>query len=356
MPRDLLVPGTGGTKLVLDGDDIGWPGELTVAGWLGKIQALSLGFETLGAKYGSPESIGKVLSMQHSDDPMEIAPQKTTLWPDGNITPGPELHLVYNQLDGFQPFLYDWRQDIRHSADQLLTTLTSTPGERWRIVCHSQGGLVVVAAAHRYADRNGGDDQAFARLVSHVAFIAVPFHGTVMAADAFINGETLAAPVADTFKRVARTWPALYQMLPTWLGSVKAAAPAGDEVTEQANLLDDAPWAGQQLIPSMLERARRTRAEQLRAPMAYLNGVKKRIFQSRAYATPDHVLRGGGALRVAGQVPGDTLVPDDITRRMGGDIQSQLTLSIGHDRDTMVHSAMAVDPTVASAVKDFLKQ
>jgi len=74
MARDLLVPGTGGTKLLLDGDDIGWPGELTVAGWLGKVQALSLGFEKLGAKYGAPENIGKVLSLKYGDDPMELAP------------------------------------------------------------------------------------------------------------------------------------------------------------------------------------------------------------------------------------------------------------------------------------------
>ena len=360
MARDLLVPGTGGTKLLLDGDDIGWPGELTVAGWLAKQQALSLGFEALGAKYGSPENIGKVLSLQYGDDPMETTPLKTTLWPNGNITPGPELHLVYNQFGGFQPFLYDWRQDIRRSADQLLKTLTGSPGERWRIVCHSQGGLVVVAAAYKFAEDNGNDDRAFARLVSHVAFIAVPFHGTVMAADAFINGETLAGPVADTFKQVARTWPALYQMLPTWLGSVKTAVAGGDEVTDQTNLLADAPWAGQQLIPSMLERARKTRPS-LRAPMAYLNGINKRIFQSRAHPTPDHVVRDGGKLRVAGKVAGDTLVPDDITRRMGGALQSQLTLSFGQlegpgSGGTMVHSAMAVDPNVASAVKDFFQQ
>jgi hypothetical protein len=73
------------------------------------------------------------------------------------------------------------------------------------------------------------------------------------------------------------------------------------------------------------------------------------------------VVRDGGKLRVAGKVAGDTLVPDDITRRMGGALQSQLTLSFGQlegpgSGGTMVHSAMAVDPNVASAVKDFFKQ
>src|SRR3954454_16980441 len=120
MPRDLLVPGTGGTKLLLDGDDIGWPGELTAAGWLAKQSLLTIGFEKLGAKYGSPDNIRAVLSMLHADDAAVLAPQKTTLWPVGTMAPGPELHLVYNQFNGFEPFLYDWRQDIRQSPDLLL--------------------------------------------------------------------------------------------------------------------------------------------------------------------------------------------------------------------------------------------
>jgi hypothetical protein len=355
MSRDLLVPGTGGTKLLLDGDDIGWPGELTVAGWLAKISALSTGFEALGAKYGAPDNIRKVLSMEHPDDATVTAPTKTTLYPGASMTPGPLLRLVYNQFDGFEPFLYDWRLDIRYNADLLLQKLTGASGDPWRIICHSQGGLVVVAAAHKLADQNGGDDRAFAKLVSHVAFIAVPFHGTVNAADALINGETLAAPVAGAFKQLARTWPALHQMLPTWPGCVRIPNPAGGEIDQATNLLYDAPWAGQQILPSMLERARQAR-QLLRAPMAYMNGVKKRIFQARAYDTPDHVLASNGALQVAGKVAGDTLVPDDLTRQMGGDVQSQLTLSIGHDGNTMVHSALAVDPTFASGVKDFLNQ
>ena len=328
MPRDLLVPGTGGTKLLLDGDDIGWPGELTVAGWVARRSALTEGFEALGAKYGSPEDIRRVLSMEHADDPNALAPTRTTLWPGGSITSGPELALVYNQFDGFDTFLYDWRQDIRRSADLLLEKLTGTAGDPWRIVCHSQGGLVVVAAASKLAAQKGDDDRAFSRLVSHVAFVGVPFHGTLQAADAFIRGETLAAPVAAAFKRVARTWPALYQMLPTWIGCVRRADHAGVETIQQTNLLYDLPWTGQQMLPSMLVRARDTRRDRLRAPMANFNGVKKRIFQSRAYPTPDHVVLTEAGPVLAGAVAGDTLV----------------------------HSMLADDPTFASAVKDFLKQ
>jgi pimeloyl-ACP methyl ester carboxylesterase len=356
MARDLLVPGTSSTKLLLDGEDIGWPGELTVAGWLAKRPALTEGFEKLDEKYPTPRDIENLLSMQYSADATVLTAEKTTLWRGGAMAPGPLLRLAYNQFNDFETFLYDWRQDIRRSADLLLDRLTGKPGDPWRIVCHSQGGLVVVAAAGRLAERtSGGDDRAFSRIVSHVAFIGVPFHGTLKAADAFIKGEELAPPAAAVFKRVARTWPALYQMLPTWLGCVRTFDGAGGELTQQTNLLQDEPWTGQQMVPAMLDRARRARAY-LRAPMASLNGVKKRIFQSRAYDTPDHVVRTTNGLQVTGAVPGDTLVADDITRDAGGDIQKQLTVSIGQNGNTLVHSMLADDPTFATAVKDFLAQ
>jgi hypothetical protein len=356
MARDLLVPGTGGTKLLLDGDDIGWPGELTIAGWIAGQSWLSVGFRDLGAKFGAPGDIRRVLSMEYPDDPNALLPTKTTLWPGGTLSAGPELHAVYNPFDGFEPFRYDWRQDIRRSAELLLQRLTGTPGDPWRIVCHSQGGLVVVAAAHALGNQQGGanPDRAFSKLVSHVAFLGTPFHGTLKAADALINGETLAAPVAAEFKQVARTWPALHQMLPTWLGCVRVPGPGGAEVDQMTNLLEEPPWAGQQILPSMLARARDTRTKYLRSPTAYLNGVKVRILQSTAHPTPDHVVIANGQLRVSGAVPGDTLVPDDVTRRMGGDIQSGLTTSIANA--TMVHSALAIDPTFVSLTKDFLKQ
>jgi hypothetical protein len=137
---------------------------------------------------------------------------------------------------------------------------------------------------------------------------------------------------------------------------VRAPDGAGAETIEQTNLLHDEPWAGQQMLPSMLARARNTRRDRLRAPLANFNGVKTRIFQSRAYPTPDHVVLTTAGPVVAGAVPGDTLVPDDMTRDMGGDLEKEVTLSIGKDGNTLVHSMLADDPTFASAVKDFLKQ
>jgi pimeloyl-ACP methyl ester carboxylesterase len=361
MARDLLVPGTGGNKLLLNGDDIGWPGELTAAGWIARRSLLSVGFEALGAKYGTPESITSVLTMEYPADPQALLPTKTTLWPGGEIKPGPVLKLAYNQFDGFDVFTYDWRQDIRHNAELLLAKLEGAPGDPWRIVAHSQGGLVVAAAARtlaqRKANQTGNGDRALSKLVSHVAFLGVPLHGTMNAADAFVNGENLAAPFAASFRRIVRTWPAIFQMLPAWPGSVREAAGAAGETEQPFNLLYDQPWAGLDMPRPMLERARLTRTAFLRAPLASMNGVKTRILQSRAYPTADHLLlRPGAPPAIAGQVAGDTLVPDDITRDMGGAVQTAVTHSVGSNGDTMVHFALATDPLMATAVKSFFAQ
>ena len=64
------------------------------------------------------------------------------------------------------------------------------------------------------------------------------------------------------------------------------------------------------------------------------------------------MLIGQGALQLGGAVPGDTLVPDDITRDFGGPEQKNVTLSI--DQASMPHSSLLTDPTIVTAVKKFL--
>jgi hypothetical protein len=46
---------------------------------------------------------------------------------------------------------------------------------------------VVAVASKLYARQHGDDDRAFANLVSHVAFIGVPFYGTISAAAALLR-------------------------------------------------------------------------------------------------------------------------------------------------------------------------
>ncbi len=355
----LLVPGTSGCKLERNGTDIGWPTELTAQGWLAGAARLWEGFPlaSLGAR---PDALVSLLGMQFGD-PGTAAPVRTTLG-EGAITCGPVLQLVYNQFSEYRPFGYDWRSDIRDGAARLLDTLRRDRpgGGRWRILAHSQGGLLVVAASKLCAREEDDDDRAFSRLVSRVVLLATPLYGTVNAAEAILVGNDLAPPFSAYFRRIVRTWPAIHQMLPVWPGCVRRRTPDGREETVALDLTDEAPWAGQQVDPAMLERARRTRADFLDAPLSRMNGVDVHILMSASLPTRDHVvLRAGDGFDLSEpSAPGDGLVPEAATRLLAGDVERARMITYGgagHGA-TLQHFAIADDPVIASAVKDFLEK
>ncbi len=355
--KDLLVPGTSGCKLKLDGADIGWPTELTAAAWLTGASSISAGFQKLGV---APDAEGIVerLSMEFAD-PDSYRPTKTTLKTGSVVTPGEVLWLVYNQFQDFDAFRYDWRSDIRRSAELLLEELENeraTGDSKWRILAHSQGGLVVVAASKLYAARNNDDDRAFASLVSHVAFLATPLSGTVNAADALLRGENLTATFARSFKAIVRTWPAIHQMLPVWPGSVRISQ--GTEASRaNHNLQAPEPWAAENVNPAMLQRARDTRSKFFRDPISRMNGVKVRFILSRAHNTQNHALLQNGVLTLPelGE-PGDTLVPAETSYRMAGQVERDRTHGFEGGPGTLTHFALANDPVIATEVKSFFTQ
>lgn len=353
-PR-LLVPGTSGCKLVRGGQDIGWPTELTAGAWLAGASSL-WGDLLKGQLPASVDQLVALLSMEFGD-PADPAPVRTTL--DGGVmTCGPVLALAYNQFRDYAPFLYDWRSDIRDSAAKLVEHLESRgPGDpKWRILAHAQGALVVVTASKLYAQRHGDDDEAFSSLVSHVALLGAPLHGTVSAAEALLVGDNLAADFKAPFRRIVRTWPALHQMLPTWLGCVRRRRPDGREEVIRTNLLDAAVWEGQGVDPGMLARARITREQFLRAPLSRMRGVAVQIMRSRSYPTRDHVLQTAGGLELAPPgVPGDTLVPDEETYAMGGEVERVRSVTFGGPKGrTLQHFVLANDPAIATAIRDFM--
>jgi hypothetical protein len=356
MAKDLLVPGTSGNKLLLDGADLGWPSALAAQGWLAGATGYALGLDGLPL---SADAIVDIMSMEFAD-PASIRPTKTTLKTGSAIGPGDVLDLVYNQFLGLERFVYDFRADVRQSGQRLLDHLIDQrPGPgKWRIACHSQGGLLVAVASKLYARQNGDDDRAFANLVSHVAFIGVPFYGTVSAAAALLEGEELSAGFAPHFRAIARTWPSLHQMLPVWPGCVRLHD-AGRLTPALFDAMDPAAWPGANIDPAMLARARVTRAQFLDSPLSRMNGVKKTLLMSRAWPTANHLIVdvGDGAVTVAdASEPGDTLVPADTTFDAAAAIEQDVMHQFGTNGDTMKHAALSVDPFVATAVDDFFEQ
>lgn len=347
----LLVPGTGGCKLLLDGKDIGWPAELVVQSWLSGLVGYALNIDLL-----DPDKIVDLLSMRFSEDTSQWEPEKTTLISGGRISAGPVLKAAYNQFPDYDVFEYDWRSDIRDSGRRLLEYIQANAPKkgRWKIVAHSQGGLVLVVASKLFAQKNNDDASAFSKLASHAAFMAVPLAGTVVAADALINGEQLTQPFSEQFKQVARTWPSLHQMLPSWKGSVHKNE-NGNTTVLSTNLLSEEPWTGRNIDSSMLKRAQETRKQFLRAPISRMNKVKVRIVMSQAWQTGSHVT--DSTMNVShNDERGDTLVPEETTRRSAGKEERACMHSIGNDKDTMKHSVVGTDPVITTDIKKFFKQ
>jgi hypothetical protein len=351
---DLLVPGTSGCKLELNGNDAGWPTELSVSAWLMGLTSFVPGLAKRLDLDLDADAAVDLLSMEFGD-PSDPAPKRTSL-ANGVMACGAMLRLAYNQFLDFEPFVYDWRSDIRDSAARLVERLSALPegGARWRILAHSQGGLVVVAASKLYARAHGDDDRAFSRRVSHVALLGTPLHGTVNVVEALLRGDALAPSFRPHLQRIVRTWPAVHQMLPVWPGCVRRRIGAAAEAAP-FDLMEEAPWVGQAVSPAMLERARVTRRDFLRAPLSRMNGVKVQILMSRALPTWDHVVLGDAGLELpARTAAGDGLVPEDATFQMSGFVErARMHAFGGGSGTTLQHFVLANDPVIATAIKDF---
>jgi len=352
--RILLIPGTSGNKLLLDDgkgekQDIGWPGALKGKAWLCSSDILRVLTQALGL---SAEQIVETLSMEFGD-PQRIAPTRSTLRKGALMEPGAVIQAPYNQFSSARSFCYDWRSDIRDSASKLVEFLLNTPpGPKWKIVTHSQGGLVLIVAAKMLGRRAGGDDtEALSRYVSHADLVACPIYGTANAADALVNGTNLGGGFSQSFLKVSRTWPALYQMLPAWS---KFAFKDGRWVSA----LDDATWQGRNLDPALLQRARDLRNGYLKTPLAFFGRVALRLTMSRAHPTHNSMTIGDTGMATAGNEPGDTLVPYDTTYQAMTSIERRATYVLGAvgAQNTAEHFMVLNDPVIATDVRRFFAQ
>jgi hypothetical protein len=121
-------------------------------------------------------------------------------------------------------FPYDWRFSIIDAARELVdyverlqrkTISDATWNHRFDFVCHSLGGLVFRAFLDEWMRVHVAPPP-----VGQVVFIATPHLGSLEAAVALISGETSLFGGRKELRKLARTFPALYELLPRFPNAI----------------------------------------------------------------------------------------------------------------------------------------
>lgn len=339
MPNaNLLVAGTGGITFVDNhGNDIGYPVKM------------KLGIASDGLLGRTAREYVPLLSMEHKAG--QLAPVKTSLAPGISLRPGHVLKVAYNQVpQSFKHFLYDWRCDLRYSASQLLKYLqTNKPANgKWNIVGHSQGALLIILASKLHANR---DD--FMKMVRSVILVGALLAGSVNSARALIEGDQFGEAASPDFKKILRTWPSLYQMVPAWSSVVNKQ---GNELPADKQLNGEKGWDRYpSAIPDWLDRTDKVQ-ELLKNPYGFMSGVeKKAILLARNRRTSVKILSQNGKLDTdkLNRELGDTLIPHDRTLRWVG--QSIWSSVKTFTSPCNQHSMLLNDPTIVSTIKQLIR-
>jgi len=334
MPNSgLLVPGTGGITLMDNkGNDLGYPVKMR------------LGVLTKGVLAGLPaDELVALLSMAHV--PGQWAPFRTSLKEGVSIRPGHVLQVAYNQIPtSYNVFLYDWRADLRWNAQELIDFLVHRKPQdaRWNLVGHSQGALIIILASKLLPAPLRWDD-----LVASVTLVGAPIAGTVNAAAALLNGDQMGEAGVDAFRKILRTWPALYQMLPAWPVLVDDA---GSPVPLEQQITRAAGWAGVEGIDAdLLLRARETQPL-LRDPFATMGDIRVSVLLGRNRNTAVNLLAADPLTsKPAKSQLGDTLVPHDQTLAWLGGHFAQFVIT--HPSPCNVHAMLCNDPGITTRIK-----
>ena len=341
--RTLLVPGTQATSL---SDQSG-----TVVYNAVRV-SVGLHKRDLGGR--PPSEWERLHGMEHR--PGLWPPTRTSREPGTEILPASVVRTPYDRLwSVVEPWPYDWRGDMRHNALRLLRHLERErpQGGRWNLIGHSQGGLVIVLASKLTARV---DD--FSRLVARVVLVGAPLAGTTRATEALLWGsEGLGKDQVAAARAMARTWPSLYQMLPSWRAVLDRE---GNPVRQDRQLTEPGGWPGERgrgIQEDLLRRAREPQAL-LHGPFSYFGpGVITLAIQGQKQMTPVSLARTNGRYprgrkKMKNQL-GDSLVPSKKTLEWGGvPFANQVTVLTGNPRR---HAELCDDEDVVELTLDFLE-
>jgi len=158
-----------------------------------------------------------------------------------------EKGLGYHRNVDLHEFAYDWRQDVRISAQQLANTIPNWCGDKpVTIIAHSLGCLV----SRYYIEMLGGKNQ-----VERLVLLGGPHYGVPKIIPTILIGPDL-LPLGllnERLRNFLATFPSVYQIVPSY-------GCALDENGQSINLLEDVSWLQEERQP-LLRAARAFRRE-----------------------------------------------------------------------------------------------
>ena len=126
----------------------------------------------------------------------------------------------YLKTQGYRVYIfgYDWRKSNADTAIELerfINKLRLRYGniKRFNFLTHSMGALVFSAYLKSLSE------QQREQVVEHAVLTAPPFLGSVEAAVNLTVGRSMLFNSSDDFRKVARTFPAIYELLPVYQGA-----------------------------------------------------------------------------------------------------------------------------------------
>ena len=337
MAKPLLIPGTQATTLVdQNGDEI--------------YDAVRMGLPLIAKSLGGLSKDEWVAVMSMELKPGDLAPVRTSLQEGRSLGHGPISRTPYSLLD-YEDWGYDWRADLRWNAERLVDDLEirlGIVGERANLVGHSQGGMIIVLAS-----KIAGPTE-WSRLVKRVVLVGSPLAGTMVALEAILTGSgALGSENRVLARDMARSWPALHQMLPSW---PCIEDEEGEPRPSEDQIFGANGWPGQtEIQPDMLIRAQECQAL-LKNPFADFGDVGVRAFMGSNHKTPLELERRSpddvGEL-VTEKRAGDNLVPFAHTRGWGDDAFNAAVREFRkHVRN---HARLCADIRIVTRIGSFLE-
>lgn len=144
----------------------------------------------------------------------------------------------------FFVFAYDWRRSNFDTAKEFAEFVNNTPAlnaQQFDVVVHSMGGIVAKIWLHNHAGSSR---------VGKVIYLGTPFRGSMNVFGTLSEGwgkfANLIAGGLPTIRRVALSFPSLYELLPTYDGCCRLGTSASHTLLD---VLSPTTWQSRDWLP-----------------------------------------------------------------------------------------------------------